>query len=29
MRVEDDIVTWIGLAIPPRRRKRSTRSKTK
>jgi hypothetical protein len=24
MRVEDDTVTWIGLAIPPRRRKRST-----
>jgi hypothetical protein len=25
MRVEDDTVTWIGLAVPPRRRKRSTR----
>jgi hypothetical protein len=27
MRVEDDTVTWIGPAIPPRRRKRSTRRK--
>jgi hypothetical protein len=27
MRVEGDTVTWIGLAIPPRRRKPSTRSK--
>ncbi len=28
MRVEDDVVTWIGLAVPPRRRKRSTRRKS-
>jgi hypothetical protein len=25
MRVEDDIVTWIGLAVPPRRRRASSR----
>ena len=28
MRVEDDTVTWIGLASPPRRGKRSTRKAT-
>ena len=29
MRVEDDVVTWVGLLIPPRRRRKSSSRKTR